>query len=520
MPSKEKLHIGIDYSKGLTPYSGTLVPLGGSPDLDQVENYRGHIRRAMGINPFSAAVIADELPCLLQQYFVTSGTTYLQFISDTKAYQYSLAGDSWTSKGTHAAKLTTENNPDLFISGTVAEDLHIITDGVNPIRKALGVGSYANLGGLLGGTPFTTFTAECLVYFKTYLLLANTTEEGTVFPYRVRRSDTADVETYEGDNNSGYNDLSGATDVIKIMRELIDRVIIYRSNSIWDCIYVGYPDIFYFTPRIKQTSLLARKSLISHMTFHVGLFTESISLFDGSTLHDITGDLRPILFGANSEMNMQYAGNSVGAYVSELNEYWLAIPLGVEEYPTQIFRYHVPSKTWWKKGTGMQFYCSGKWDENTAATWDSVGTATTTWDEIIEIWDSKTLGAGQELILWGSDNDAGGDAEIHKIDYSSITDNGVVKDAFYTTKDYKFSARERWNSIWVECKGSGSVTVEYSSDEGVNWTSLGSQTTPNNFAWLKFWLNVTLEKCRFKITFPEADFHMRAVIAYYRERVQ
>ena len=522
MPVKQKprkLFFNIDYRKGLTPYSGVLIPDGGSPDMRNVENYRGHLRRGVGLSELTATTISGELPLMFDEFYISSGVKRLMQITDTSCREYS-AG-AWDSKGAHGSVLTTSNNPDLFISGTVAEDLHIITDGVNNVRKFTGAGNYGNLLGLYqaddGGNPFATFTAECILYHYQHLLVGSTVEDGTDFPYRIRWSHTADVEEWSS-GNQGFQDLDDTTDRVSVMMPLLDKIYVYKTGSIWEGTYVGYPRMFYFTPLIKQVGLIARKSLVKHSNFHIGLMNEGIFLIQGRQIHDITKELRPLLFGVNSELDMSTVGHSVGAYVEELGEYWLAVPLSGETYPTNIFRYNLKEESWWRKETSLNFYCSGSWQEATELSWDTVATATTSWDDMDAIWNSKALGAGVDNVLWGSDDS--GDSYTTEISLVDLDDVGTTEAAYYETKDLitPESARNRWSAFWIEAEGSGTVNVQYSTDEGVTWTTIQTRTLSANFSWLKFFFDVTAEIIRFRVNFSTSTCHVRKLKAYYHER--
>ena len=518
MSSKRQLKWKIDFSKGLTLYSGLLVPEGGTPDCDQVELHKGVLRRAIGMSGLTATTIAAELPLLLDEFYKSSGTNFLMQITDTSCRRFT-SPSTWTSLGAHGTPLTKTNNPDLFVSGAVAEDLHIITDSINNVRKWNGTGNYGNLLGLLqdddGENPFATFLAEFAVYFYSALLFGATTEDGTDYPFRIRWSAIGDVEDYNH-LTSGFQDLVDTPDRCRNAMAINDKLFVYKTESIWQGIFVGYPRQYYFAPIIQQTGLLARKSLVQHMNTHFALMNEGIFKFDGRQLQDITGDLRPLLFGSSSSMNMDAAPLSVGIYVEELSEYWLVVPLVGETYPQNIFRYSLKNNAWWRKDVGRNIYCAGTWEEDIITTWANI--ADVSWDEISEIWNAKSLGVGSALTLFGVDDSAA--AKVIQVDSIVASDDGVINTAYYETQDYSFAAGARYRKLWWEMEGAGTCELFYSFDEGSSYTSLGTKPVPTDFKWVKWSFDFTTEIVRFRLQLSDADCYARKMRMLYFEREQ
>jgi len=511
MPNKKLVKQTIDFTKGLTPYSGILVKDGGSPDCKNVELYRGELRRSVGLTELTSTVVTDELPLGLFEFYTSSGTNRLLLLTDTSNRQYN-AG-AWDSKGALGTPLTVNNNPDLYVSACVANDLFVKTDSVNNPQKYTGTGNFADLDGIQAA--YTSFLAEEVINYYQYVVFGSTTENGVAYPTRLRWSDTDAPETW-GSNNSGGLDIKDTPDRILRMRMILDTIFVFKGSSIHQVSYVGYPNIFYPSPIQQQGGLLARKSLVDYYNSVIGLFLDGIYIFNGRTMEDITKELYPLLFGVNSEMDMDAAANSVGVYVPDLNEYWIAIPLSGETVPTNIFRYNLKTGAWWRKDTGVPVYCAGSWEEDTVDTWATVGDGTTTWAEMTAIWDAKQLGAGQKLHLFGTENSD--DAKVLQMDAKVISDDGTIQPSYYTTKDYSFAPSTRYGWIWIEAKGSGSLTLDYSIDGGSTWISRGTKTIQTSFKLLKFSLNFTAENVRFRFTLPEVELSIREVILWYRER--
>jgi hypothetical protein len=511
----------IDYTGGLAPLSGKLVPGNASPDTKNMEPWRGHLRRAVGTSTYSTVTGIDQYILRLLNFWISDGTEHLVIFQDDSVRR--LNAGSWTdiTNASGMTQITTSNNPEMFVSTAVMNDLLISTDLVNTPQQWNGsAANTSNLGGLIGGAnPYTTFLAKIVVPFYNHLMFLYTIEDGTEYPFRALWSNTGQPEQYDqATTNAGQQDMTDTYDAIVNGRKLLDKLVVYKENSIWEGIYVGYPNMFVFSPINYQSGLRSPKSLVKYKDVHIYLGVNGVKIYDGREETDITGNLQPYFFGVNSQAAPSQLQHSVGIVIPELDEYWLAVPIGSDTYPTHIFRYNFGTRSWYQKTLTYEVHCAGTYEESTQDTWSTYLEATSIWTDSSDIWHSKSTGSGFDMPLLGTKISSAG--TLTEVDLSVIADLNTAATAYWTTRDLVFGPRTRWEKFWIECKGSGTLELQYSTNEGSTWTSLGTDSVPGEFQWVKFSFNFTAEQVRFKLIASEASFEVRTQTAWYVQRAK
>jgi hypothetical protein len=111
----------------------------------------------------------------------------------------------------------------------------IFSNGIDPIFYYI-----SGVVTLLPGLPLNT-TCQAMVVFHEQLFIANTVENGTSFPQRVRRSDQADATNWTT-GLAGIDDLVDTEDFILSLLILGPWLIAYRETTIMRCSYLGLPN--------------------------------------------------------------------------------------------------------------------------------------------------------------------------------------------------------------------------------------------------------------------------------------
>ncbi|MGW8177361.1 MAG: hypothetical protein ACWGQW_00970 [bacterium] len=491
MPNTKELQEIVHKTwKGLfLPVTGALAPEGALLEADHLEWYLGEVRRARKFNLFSASSLTG-IPLHIIAYQLADGSYQLIVITSEKVYSYASASVGFVDEGNYSGASTRR-----VFSDTFAGEL-IFTDNTNFIQKWDGT-TLAALPGI--GNVY----AESCASFWAHFLLFHTTEAGVENPFRVRWSTIGNSGLWSG-GTSGFVDLLDGKGTVRCAAPLGNRLITYKDEVIYECAWVGTPIYFDFNPVSTRTGIRAPKTLAIGEGFHFFLGPDNVYAFDGRQAVPIGEPIAEELFGPRAITASDNIAHAFGSYIERLREYWLAIPTGVSSQPNKVYRYSLPSQSWWPRSSSVYYRAIGDWFDSDALIWlDLVGT----WNDFgaSETW-SELGGVGQlvKIPLVGVANGTNGD--IYYIDESEPS----TAIAYYVTRDYIFDILTRILEYRVECKGpAGTVTVSYSTDEGGTWTSLGAKNVESGWSWLSWTLNDTVEVVRFKVELSDSDIKAR-----------
>ena len=366
----------------------------------------------------------------------------------------------------------------------------VITNGVDNIRKYTGTGITADLG---GSPP----KAKYVLAFDEYLILANV-NDGNERSSRIQWCDTGDCETWDS-GNYGSKDLQNEADEITGLARFKSYFAVHKETAI----YLNYKVA---SSLIFKTDHLTVKGTICNATIQnlpngtqIYLANDGIRIFNG-----VSSDLlpSPIIEEMRQTFNPGAIDRCQSVYVDELDEYWLAVPLGADETPQNVFRVNIKTgyvyKDIYKNCTALFKYTA-----EADVTWDDIDI---TWDESTARWNDISLSNLFKRIMI---NDSTG--------YSYFSDNLVNDDyltpidAYFTTKDYigdELGYLVRWGitdsdkpSMEIWAKGN-SVTVSYSTDSGNTWTDIDTLTLSDDYpaddAPLTLYFDVLSSRIRFR----------------------
>ena len=183
----------------------------------------------------------------------SNGTERVFAISGSMLYWDN--SNTWTQIPTGAVSITSgQNNQFVF---TTALDNVIATNNVNPLFKINSTPGVSNL--LFTGLSASVTKANCVSWFRNYLIVANTTEGGTAYPTRIRWSNVGTVETW-GDNN--YIDISAlGGQQIEGLTILYDSLYVFLTNSIWKVSLVGGDEVFVVSEVDRSNGCIAKNSI-------------------------------------------------------------------------------------------------------------------------------------------------------------------------------------------------------------------------------------------------------------------
>lgn len=335
----------------------------------------------------------------------------------------------------------------------------IISNGVDALRKWVGTENTAALGGT---PPIAKFVQE----YKTYLVCANI-GGGVDIDQRVQWSDTADPEEWSS-GNAGAVDLVEDGEPITGMNVFGDYICVHKKTSIYLGYLVSSTAIFRFDRKSTEVGSVANGSIVNLPTGQqVFLGVDGIHIFNGVTAPLIPS---PVNDEIRDGLNKEYAHKAWGVLVQEEDEVWIGVPIGDQTRGETVYKYNYITGACFKD---VRAGINAVWSASSSAglTWDSFPD-TVTWDDVSDRWDSGQLGTLA--------------AELHFGYYTGLTtiqsisangDNGGSIPCVWASKEFENEEKGRmcrWSEIHVYARGSGTLTVEYSTDGGVTWNEASS----------------------------------------------
>lgn len=484
-----KLNIPLP-SKGLVvDRPAEYVDNRSASNILNMELNRNIIRKRYG-----SLAVGDSLNERIMRYFE------LQVGPLTRLFRVGLTGVESVNKttGVWSSATTTPltgGNDDLvsyafpLLSG---EKIVTFTNGIDAIRKCSITGDDADLG---GSPPKARFMQA----FGPYLVLAYITDSGTTYYSRVQWSDTGDPENWDPlTTNAGSSDLLEDPEDITGMGIFGNYLTVHKPNSIYMGQLVTTSDVFRFDRKTTGVGTAANGTIQNIPSGEqIFLASDGIHLFNGITAPLIDS---PIQEELREEMNPQYIHLSQAIFVEELDEYWIAIPIGSETTPSTIYKYNWRTKQIFKD-EHEDLTALGLFLNTNDLTW---GDMTLPWGTSTSRWNSMTLGSLNPTVIYG---DSSGIST--KRATTTFNDNGTSIDGIFDTKD--FTAEDlgitdidtimRWKGLEVWAKGN-SVSIYYSTDSGSNWTLATTITLssdyPDDDSPESVWFDVVKSKIRFR----------------------
>lgn len=326
---------------------------------------------------------------------------------------------------------------------------------------------------------------------------------GASFPRRVQWTvvgglTVTPVATDWTNAGSGDTDLDSifGEDVIMTAHKLGNYVVVYGKNTIVMQEYTGKSpeDPFAFYVRVAGTGTPAERGVANLGDSHIVLGWDDVYLYKGGTDVQSIGDkVSRELFDL---INPTYINRSFMIYLAEQYEVRLYFPLIGSSVPNCYFTYSLKNGSW---SRGSRSYTGfGSYKRVTGAdTWDSIGTPTTTWDEIAIRWNDVSQEELSPLNIYG---DANG---IVYIDNDTVLNNaGVAIDGIWDTKDFVMGEGYRrqttnWMSLGFEATGD-TVQLSYSTDLGLNYSDPVSFTLTNEWKQYRYDININSPQVRFR----------------------
>ncbi len=165
--------------------------------------------------------------------------------------------------------------------------------------------------------------------FNNYLFLGNVTVSGVSYPSRIYWSNIKDTSVWDA---AAFIEIAKDDgDEITGLRVLSDRLIIYKSRSIYTLYFTGDADIPFILPGGGKTNsnvgCIAPWSIQEVDNGHVFMASDGLYFFDGSNSYKLSDKIRKTLF---EDFNFALFSQGVSINYKLKNRYMIAFPYGAE----------------------------------------------------------------------------------------------------------------------------------------------------------------------------------------------
>jgi hypothetical protein len=294
-----------------------------------VQNFtvrRGLLKKRNGLSAVGSAIsTANEI--MAGRELSREGVKYNVRIGLDKIERYNTGSSAWVDITGTDLTGSTNDLIDTAIPVLSGKQILCIANGIDPIRKWLGTGNTAALGGT---PPVPKYIQE----YKTYLVCANI-GGGVDVGQRVQWCDTADPENWST-GNAGSTDLCEDGEDITGLNIFGDYLAVHKPSSIYLGSLVSSNDIFRFDRRSVGKGTIANHTICNLPTGEqIFLANDGIRIFNGVSAPLVNETVNEEI---RDSLNQAYAFKSWSILVSEEDEVWIAIPIGSQTTPDTIYK--------------------------------------------------------------------------------------------------------------------------------------------------------------------------------------
>jgi hypothetical protein len=461
-----KLNIPLP-SKGLVvDRPSEYVDQRASSNTRNMEFNRGIIRKRAGSSDLGATM--GERCMRLFELQVGEGTRLIR-LGLTKIQDYAKTSQVWSDISSTPLTGSADDAFSVAYPTISGQKVAVFTNGIDPLRKVLLTGDNQLLG---GSPPIAKFVKS----FGPYLVLGYITAGGNTFYNRVQWCDTGDPELWSG-GNAGSVELLEDPDDITGFGLFGNFITVHKSTSIYLGQLVTTSDVFRFDRKSTGIGCVAEGTVANIPTGEqIFLGTDGIHIFNGITAPLIDA---PIQEELRETINPAAVKRSTAVIVDELDEYWVAVPIGSDTEPSTIYKYN------WRTGqvyrddrnncTALSLYLN-----TDAETW---GDAAGTWGSQTKRWDSASSSTLNKVVIFGDS-----DGLVQKREPGLALDGTSPIDSILDTKDFTsgdfgisdIDIMMRWKGIKIWAIGN-SLKIECSMDSGATWLTANTLTLGSSY---------------------------------------
>ena len=481
------------YLEGDKNYKDNLIPSTGSTFLGMKTNLEpgqiddrnftnlkncfikdGIIQKAPGYLPFGQTFPLDGICWNVFERENYQGTREIFATTLKSLYKYNNGIWEYLSQNCFTGNQNDILNYDLVFSGTEGEMISIFTNYKDNVK-------YQVLGKPVTDL-FTYWKAKFTKNFKNFQFYGNIHEEGVDYPQRLYWSDIGKPEVVTGSSVVG---LQGGINLVKTMGFLTALVplkaalTIIKDDSISLARYTGNAILpFEFNENVIELGSPAGKTCVNFGEEVLFLGNDlNIYLTDGIDYKNVSKDVRKLLIERINRFEIEKAFAKI---VLDNKWYMLFIPTYKNEWNYEVWVLNFEDWTW-------QFF-------------DCINILN------LEFYYDYNL---DEYIMMFCDKDG----YIYYCPPDVFNKNTDKMESLIDTKDFYWNI-DLWKKVIevkVDCKGSGSLELWYSADEGITWNYVNSVILSLNWDIKTFRLDKICKKIRFRFRSYELNsyFYIR-----------
>ncbi|MDE2106097.1 MAG: hypothetical protein KGL39_53235, partial [Patescibacteria group bacterium] len=321
--AKIKLPVNLPSSGLVVDRPAEFVDPRSVVNTQNMEYNRGIIRKRLGTSLMGSSM-GERVMAMFELNL--GGTTRLCRVGLTKFQAYNKATSVWSDYAYTPLTGTAEDPVSYAFPTLNGSRIAVYSNNVDAIRKVL----ISNDDAALGGSPPI---AKFMQAVGPYLLLANVTDSGNLYPSRVQWCDTGNPElwTPASDNNAGSQDLLDDPEDITGLGMFGNLVTVHKPYSIYTGYLTTTGAVFQFVRQVTGVGAVSGATIQTLPTGEqIFLGSDGIHLFNGITAPLIRS---PIWDEIREEMNPEYSYKAQSVFVKELDEYWVCVPLGSDTEP-------------------------------------------------------------------------------------------------------------------------------------------------------------------------------------------
>lgn len=393
-------------------------------------------------------------------------------------------------------------NLDIQVCATIvsSNDWFVFTNGVDIVKRYNGT-DCVDVPGLPSGG---NVVCQNVMYFNAALFLFNTTEGGTNFPWRARRSNAGDPTDWVT-GTAGKDDLLETSNGITAVGLLGPYLVVYKNDCAYRGEFVGSSTINYlFTQMVTTDGCLSPQALAITETKHYIMGQTGFYEYSGGfNYKDIGYKIFDKVFGTKGNLSPIQRQKSFALYIPELGEIWFFYPSVASNNPDIVMRYIIENNIWYERKFNDVFQSAGLFQTLSIFTWvNLIGS----WTNQTWLWSEQTVVSNSYAIhlLAAATGNKG---RVMEYDYATLLDNGVPIRYTIETKDFLHSDVDcRFDMMEMMIQGTN-VDVLYSTDKGKSWILLGIVNEPK-VTKSRLFLQFPFQQVRFRWTGTNADLRL------------
>jgi hypothetical protein len=331
-----------------------------SPDMSNVLVEDGLLKDRPGYNELLAG-FPDAVPIMEGlEWGDSSGNLHFIVVSTMGLTEYFMG--TWTTRY-GALPWTVGPEAPVFITpvGALSTDLLFFTNGKNQMRQWSGSGNWTVMT-FNDGFTASTLLAGCMIGYRGWLILGDTTENGVNYPYRIRWCKQGDPTRWDtsAHTTAGFLNLIEDKNNSRVMTFLPMKqaLVVYKFGAIYTLSYLINRNTFqpYMVKASRGT--ISRKGVapVDNGDIHLVVSNDNIYLFDGFDFDKPpVGDRIYKTFF--NELNWEKRGMIFAQSFPHRQEVWIMYPTGNSTVCNKAWCWNWKDNTWTPHEFADDSYC-------------------------------------------------------------------------------------------------------------------------------------------------------------------